>query len=420
MFDRNIYWTIICLLIQLPWYSAGQCLDNNDSQLSSITTDQLQSLTKGSSEFAMKLFKSIATSNAVTDNMLISPISVWAVLILASMGARGKTASELENSLYIQGFSKSQLANAYFLLRDQLLSTGGQSDSKNTLNVANKIFFDSNIPLLNCIANANLNADLESVDFMKNLEAARQAINEWVESQTNNMIRDLIQPGDVHTTTTMILVNAVYFKGQWKTIFKPTSEITDFFVTPNHPVTVDMMKVEGNFRVGANALLGCSAVELPYFSGSVSMIVLLPNLNVEDLIAKLTSETVDALYDSMVLKKLTVFLPKFKVEQTTDLKPYVQRLGMRDMFSARFADFSGFTGDKNSYVDFIRQKAYIDVNEEGTEAAAATALGLIFKMMPLFQKQDTFVCNRPFVFFIRNNVSGVILFGGIIKTPDYK
>jgi serpin B len=253
------------------------------------------------------------------------------------------------------------------------------------------------------------------LDFSKNDKAAA-IINKWVEEQTNEKIKDIIKEDELSINTKLVLVNAVYFKGTWKVPFKKdATRDQPFYITPDLSVDVPMMHITETYSLTESEDLDCQILVMPYKGERLSMLFLLSK-RADDFEAM---EKRFANCNMMELKQeepfiVEVSIPQFKIETTHKLNEPIQALGMTDMFDCGLADFSGLSGQAGLSVSSIVQKAFIEVNEEGTEAAAATAVICIRKC---FQYNPTFTCNRPFLFAIRDNITGMILFNGRVVNP---
>ena len=264
-------------------------------------------------------------------------------------------------------------------------------------------------------------------------EQSRTEINQWVEEQTNKKIQELIPQGSINASTKLILVNAIYFKGDWDVKFhKSRTYKQDFHVSPTQKKQTDMMHSTGEYGMlrSVTELNGATALEMPYKGKRMSMIFLLPAIGLHATYSSL-GDLEEAMLNVNDLNSILKFeqksivevtLPRFKLESQLDLVEPLKQLGMTDMFDEAKADFSGMTGGTNNhlFVSQVVQKAFVEVNEEGTEAAAATfgcmALGcsLTASRPP---PPPRFTCDRPFMFLIRDNLTGMILFSGQFTAP---
>ena len=236
---------------------------------------------------------------------------------------------------------------------------------------------------------------------------------------TRDKIKHLIKKDMLSALTRLVLVNAIYFKGDWATKFDPKlTKEQDFSVSPSITVKASMMMQEKKFNWAYLETLASSMVELPYKGDRIVMQVLLPGERhgLGELEEKLENQNIQELFEKKsFVTKVNIQLPKFKLEQTIPLTEHLTNLGMKDMFSEGLADFSGIDGSKQLFVSNVVQKAFIEVNEEGSEAAAATAAVMEMKCMPAPPEQ--FVADHPFIFFLRDKTTGMLLFQGRVVNP---
>lgn len=351
-----------------------------------------------SNEFAIKLFQLVSAQNA-GENVVISPFSISACLSLAAMGAGGLTADQMFTGLNYgsAGTAKSVVADNYRRLLTRL-------DSDSTVNVANKIYVMQNYAIksaFNAIATESFRSEAESVDFGQNVAAAK-TINDWVESKTNNKIKDLISPDSLDDLSRMVLVNAVHFKGTWTYQFNPQlTRPFPFWTSETESREVPMMNIKKEFAYNNFEAQGFSALELTYGGSDMTMLLLLPNerTGLAALEQKLPSLNLAELTTKMHKQEVEVFLPKFKIEFSRDLNDDLKALGMERMFSDS-AEFPNLLEqDEPLKVSKVVHKAFIEVNEEGTEAAAATGMVMMLRCMPM---HPYFTVDHPFLYMLRH------------------
>jgi len=311
-------------------------------------------------------------------------------------------------------------AKNYKVVANQL-----KSNENFTLNSANRIYFAEDNSLEKTYLDStkeNFLAEPVATDFSKG-EEAREAINTWVENQTNSKIKDLIAKNVLNGLTKMVLVNAVHFKGDWAMKFKKeNTQKRDFHVSKDKVVQADMMFSNEKYPYIPLKELKAEAIQIPYKGQRLSMILLLPrpDSSLEEL-----EKSLEKVPDiNTVLKfpplpgksKVELSLPKFKLETQLDLNDNLKAMGITDMFDENKADFSKMRsgGKKDLYVSKVVQKAFIEVNEDGTEAAAATAGVMMMRAMVM---NPSFTCDRPFMFMIKDNLTGVTLFSGHVTDP---
>ena len=411
----------------------------NDNKVSTLSPSELsQILIEGSHSFAFDLLKALHKFEAKENStgLLLSPSSVWSALLITYMAAKGETESELQNKLRLKGIGKPSVGMAYQGLRlwnDLKRNMSKMSDSmsdKTVLSQANRIFVNNETKLNNCFQEY-FEGDITQMDFESNPSKSVKEINDWVRDQTNGKITDIVPNGAVNPWTKIIITNAVYFQSKWLHQFnKELSTNSSFFVSPTDETVVQLMTLETTLMYGISEKLQATAIELPYANPDYSMLVILPDVG-RGLDSMITAMTASDLYDlvaNMYDDEVTVQLPKFKVNQQFELAGPLYSIGIRNLFDPRFADLSLlFDSSNNNSVDLgekkrdhfalnsVVHKSYIAVDEEGTEAAAATAMIYARSGRPVFKTQ--FVANRPFLYLIRDVSTNFILFLGTVRKP---
>ena len=375
---------------------------------------------EATNKFALDLHKCLANDDRfVNDNLFYSPASLLIALAMTSYGARGNTAAEIMKVLHVASVSSPDLNKSMKKFIDTL---NGASDESNKLLTANRLFVEKSFEILKAFKEGTrefYDAELAMVDYITDVEKAREEINRWVEEKTNDKIKDLIPPGMLSSDTRLTLVNAIYFKGLWLDQFKKEGTHSgSFFGSQNEEIKVQMMHQEADFKYFVSEQLACQVLEMPYIGKKMSMVIFLPNET--QGLAKLEKKmTCDNLRESLSLldasvDEVDVFLPKFKLTQQFDLNDILSKMGAKEMFIPCKADLSGIS-DAPLFVSKVVHKAFVEVNEEGTEAAAATAVGIALMCMPL--PKPVFKADHPFLFLIRHNESGAILFLGRLLKP---
>jgi serpin B len=259
-------------------------------------------------------------------------------------------------------------------------------------------------------------ASITPVDYKKANEEARTRINEWVEKKTEEKITDLIKPDVLTPLTRLVLVNAIYFKGNWARQFKQSlTHDAPFYLTPGKPVPVPFMTQEGTLRYGEEG--GLQILELPYEGNDLAMLIILPRRvdGLAELEKALTPENLNQWIRRLREQKIEVFVPKFKLASAFSLNETLVAMGMRDAFDQTKANFAGMDGTTLLYISAALHQAVVEVNEEGTEAAAATGIVMGLKSVP--EPPTTFRADHPFIFLIRDNKTGSILFMGRVVDP---
>ncbi|XP_010883987.4 leukocyte elastase inhibitor-like [Esox lucius] len=370
--------------------------------------------------FSLDLFKKITEKNK-TGNVFYSPLSISSALAMVSLGARGNTATQMSETLHLHK-AKDDVHVCFSKLMGELNKKGAPYK----LSLANRLYGEQSYKFVETFLHdtkKHYNAELEAVDFKSNAETARQNINTWVEKQTADKIKDLLPKGIVDDLTRLVLVNAIYFKGNWEKKFKETStKDVQFRLNKNESKPVKMMHQKARFPLTFIPEANCQILELPYVGNQLSMLIMLPN-DIEDRTTGLEKLEKELTYDNFVnwtkpdrmhLEEVEVGLPKFKLEESLDLKETLASMGMIDAFDDSRSDFSGMSPNNDLVLSKVVHKAFVEVNEEGTEAAAATA---VIVANCCYLVTPTFIADHPFLFFIRHNPTQSILFSGRYFSP---
>jgi serpin B len=373
----------------------------------------IKNIARDNTLFTLDLYNQLKMTDG---NLFFSPFSIFTALAMTWAGARENTAVQMAETLHFTE-KPAQFHRAIGDLISQLNAVQKETDVE--LSIANAIWAQKGYQFLDeffRIVQQSYQADLKQVDFSSAAESARQAINTWVEQQTNEKIKDLLPPKVLNALTRLVLVNAIYFKGFWDNQFKSrdTREM-EFWLLTEVAVKVPMMHQEHQFGYWENDWL--QIIEMPYKEESLSLIVLLPKekTGITDLEQKLNFENMMAWQSRLRKRKVIVFFPKFKIESQFSLGQTLALMGMPDAFDPELADFSAMVGQKELYISAVIHKAFLEVNEEGSEAAAAT--GVVVSVTSIAPSPPIFKADHPFVFFIRDNKSQSILFLGRVLNP---
>jgi len=372
--------------------------------------------------FSFDIYKKFFEDPANIDNIFTSPYSIFVALAMTYEGANGETAEEMKQVLNIEQDNES-----FHNYMKSLYTYLNYNDLYN-ISTANALWIKENYPIFQAYKDLILEyygGDSTDMDFSNPAQAA-DIINSWIEEQTNNLIKDLISPADIDPVlTTMILTNAIYFKGTWKVQFDEQNTSDDDFTLSNGETiqvpTMKLTETQNTFYYNYNEDM--QMLELPYTGDNISMVIFLPKdgKDLSDVINYLNHESYANLIDSATKTEVDIYLPKFKIETPIyNLNEYLKELGMPKAFSGE-ADFSGMTDFEQLYISKVLHKAFIDVNEEGTEAAAATAV-IIFKTSYPNDNEDPrieFKADHPFLFTIHHKDTNTILFMGEVINPTY-
>ncbi|MBR3582484.1 MAG: serpin family protein [Kiritimatiellae bacterium] len=367
-------------------------------------------------DLACNLYSRLKSRQGRPGNIFFSPLGVSTVLGMAALGAKGATADELDVFLRLPAIERQDLQDA--------LDACQAPASPVELSLACSLWMDDALPVLpsyTAALQARYDAEIHPADFANAPEAARTGINRWTADRTHDRIRDLLGPGTIQPTTKLVLVNAIYFKGRWQSPFEPKrTEDADFHLFGGSTVSVPLMHQTLD---GAACLENdrFQALLLPYKGRTCSMLVLLPREGVPlaDLETDLSACNLASWLSAMGHRKVRLWLPRFKMEWgPVDLVPALRAMGLETAFSPA-ADFSDITGARDLQPDMVIHKAFIEVAEEGTEAAAATAMG--FKALGARPAPEpppvVFRADRPFLFAILENSTRTVLFLGRLENP---
>jgi serpin B len=377
------------------------------------TTDQV-AVVEGNNAFATDLYAQLRKRDG---NLFFSPESISTAFAMAYAGARGTTAEQMAATLHYT-LPPEKLHPAM----GALLAGLNGPHAGYQLRVADALWAEKDFTFLDDflkLTSSDYGAGFNRVDFKGSSEAVRATINQWVEEKTEDKIKDLLPAGSVKPSTRLVLTNAIYFKGDWQAQFdKAQTKDEDFHVSAAQTVKTPLMHLTsklGYFNGGT-----FQTVDIPYKSGELSMIVLLPNDEggLPALEKSFTSANAKQWLSQLRPgSKIVLTLPKFKMTQQFQLGGTLSAMGMAEAFGRNAADFSGMTGKRDLWISAAIHKAYIDVNEEGTEAAAAT--GIVMRSMIAARPEPPIVfrADHPFLFLIRDNHSGAILFMGRVNDP---
>lgn len=389
--------------------------------LPQVDVELIAALAEGNSAFASAFYGLLQENEG---NIIFSPFSISLALSMAMAGAETTTEEVMMNALRMT-LPEEEVHPAFNALilafeASENAEVNEMEGSEFTLNIANSLWgqagFELKTKFLDNLARY-FGAGMYTVDFEHDPESARLAVNEWVANETEDKIKDLIPEGAVNELTRLILANAIYFNGSWMYPFTENATSQEAFTLLDGSETmVDMMKMSGT---GLSYLEGegFQAVSLPYLSPDFSMLVLVPDEGEFNAFeSKLDAGNLLAIIGQMQFNQVALQMPKFDFETTTNANDVLAELGMSEIFDPDAADFSGITEDDNLYVTSVLHKATITVDESGTEAAAATAVVMGIKSaMP--EEPISLVIDRPFVFLIRHEPTGTILFMGRVVEP---
>lgn len=375
-----------------------------------LSKTELELVEKGQS-FSFNVFKS-TTLEDESENIFISPLSISVALGMTMNGARGETYNQMRETLAFQGLGMEEINSGYQMLLELLMN----ADPKVKMEIANSVWSREGFPIEEEFTD-NLeeyfNAEARELDFDD--PASADIINNWVSENTNGLIEQIIE-GGIPAEMIMYLINAIYFKGDWMYQFdKEDTQEGPFYLENGEQVMVDMMRQERDFSVHFSEKV--NMIDMPYGDSLFSMTVMMPvdeetPLN-EFIEQDLTKENFDSWVAGLSEREMPLKFPKFELEYEVKLNDILISMGMEDAFDPNKADLTGINPSGGLFISEVKHKTFVKVDEVGTEAAAVTSVGIGITSVP-----QTFSVNRPFVFVIREQNSGAILFMGKMNNPD--
>jgi len=399
-------------------------------------TQRLRAVVQGNNAFALALYQNLSRHDG---NLFFSPYSISTALAMTYAGARGRTASQMFGALRLpfepvsSGARDADPARAVEpvpMTIDHLAEAFGQlqkrlhadpKDKGYELSVANALWgqagYDFRDEFLSLVE-TSYGGRLSEVDFAGATEAARKTINDWVEQKTNNRIKDLLKPGTLNELTRLVLTNAIYFKGNWASQFdRALTRPAPFTLADGSKINVPMMNQTETLGYAQGQ--DYQALEMPYAGNELSMVIFLPRQydGLADLEKRFAAGELSLSPAGLPKRKVVVFIPRFKTTSRFSLASVLRSMGMTDAFAPGLADFSGINGRKDLCISAVVHKAFVEVNEQGTEAAAATGVVIgVTSVAPV--RPPVFRADRPFLFLIRDNRTGSILFLGRLTNPS--
>ena len=412
-----------CGLIPPSGGAAGKVLQSQAKRISDpqVSPSDLQELVKGNNTFALNFYQRVRSE---AGNIFFSPYSLSTALAMTYAGARGTTAEQMAQVLQFS-LPQDQLHPAFNALdlqlgNEQQNAAGDDKAQPFQLDIANQLWGQkeySFLPEYLDLLQQNYGAGLRLMDFVKDAEPSRLQINEWVSQKTHDKIKELIPAGGIIPATRLVLTNAIYFKADWSFPFdKDSTHDAPFTLLDGTQVNVSMMSFLRPQTLSVIDGQGFKAVELPYVGDSVSMWVLLPAAgSFADFEASLSEQKLAGILEQSQPVSVQVVLPKFEFTKEFSLNQQLTDMGMPDAFCSGLADFSGMDGKGGLCIDQVYHKAFVAVDEKGTEAAAASAVVMLESSLPMPELE--IVVDHPFIFLIRHKTSGSILFMGRVLDP---
>lgn len=426
--ESALFAVLVSVLLTVFSCGGGGGSDNTDIVASNLhrntnpatTGNDIATLADGNGEFAFDLYQAIKDDK---QNLFYSPYSISLALAMTWAGARGNTETQMADTLKFE-LPQSKLHPAFNALDLALMSRGqnakGKDDEPFRLKIANSTWGEKTYTFLPEFLDTlalNYGAGMYLADFAGAPDDSRIKINQWVEEKTEQRIKDLIQEGLISTDTRLVLVNAIYFNAAWLNQFqKEITQDGQFNLLEGGTVIIPMMDQQEEFRYNEGD--GWQACELMYDGNELSMLMILPGAGKFDQFETgLNSSLIGGIVDGLSSRQVHITMPKFRTETDFMLSDVLAAMGMPDAFDGGVADLSGMDGTRNLYITEVVHKAFVDVDEEGTEAAAATAVIVGEVSAPDPSQVVQFKVDRPFIFLIRDNATNTILFVGRILNP---
>jgi len=380
---------------------------------------EVAELVVGNTAFALDLYREVVSEQG-TGNIFFSPYSISTALGMTYAGARGQTEVEMAEVMHFS-LPQETLHSAFSSLRGMLVAgdlSGAALGEPFTMFVANGLWvqegFDLQDQYVSLVASC-YDAAVTNLDLAGDSEGSRLTINQWVADMTRERITDLIPRGVINADTRVVLTNAVYFKASWFHSFNEMATTRGIFTLADRSlVEVPMMHQTEYFQTAETA--GCRAIELPYVDGDTGMLILLPDDGIEAFEQELDVETLETITARLTSSRIGLTMPAFEFTRSVQLGKILRSMGMTSAFSSALADFSGFTGQPDLFISEVLHKAFVKVDESGTEAAAATAVVMGLTCVPA--ESTDFVIDRPFLFLIWNRSTGTIIFMGRMMDPS--
>jgi serpin B len=372
------------------------------------------SVVTGNNNFAFDVYRALSSrEDQKGKNLFLSPFSISSALAMTYAGARSETEAQMARVMHFE-LKQSRLHPAFSALLARMQGKEGYQ-----LSIANALWPQKEYPFRDDFmrtGTVSYQGGIQALDYQTNTEGSRQIINQWVEQKTQDKIKELIPPGALNQLTRLVLTNAIYFKGKWdKQLNTANTAPVVFWLNGTETVMVPMMSQTERVSYFQNDTL--QMLELPYAGKELSMVVLLPerNLRIGNLELMLSATTVERWMSSMTQQEVRVNLPRFKTTCSYDLSSELIKMGMTDAFNPSKADFSAMTAKDSLYISQVLHKTFVEVNEEGTEAAAATAV--VVRVRGTTPLGYQFRADRPFIYLIRDRTTGCILFLGRVMNP---
>ncbi|KAI5101145.1 antithrombin-III precursor [Silurus meridionalis] len=387
------------------------------------TNPRVWELSKANGRFAISLFKQLTKNKSVEANIFMSPLSISTAFAMTKLGACNRTLEQIMKVFEFDMIKEKTSEQVHFFFAKLNCRLYRKTHNSVELVSANRLFgeksFEFNENYQN-ISEMVYGAKLLPLNFKEKPELSRQRINEWISEKTNHRINDTLPEGSVNGDTILVLVNTIYFKGQWKNKFDRLNSMeSKFYVSETHSCPVQMMYQENSYNFGIFPEDKVKVLEMFYNGEGISMIIVLPHGNTEltKVEENLSLKKLSGWLNDMKSKSVAVHFPRFRIEDNFTLKEKLEAMGLQDIFSSQHASLPGLvaSNEDDLYVTDAFHKAFLEVNEEGSEAAAAT--GIVFHGRSINLNREVFVADRPFLLFIRETTINTLIFAGRVADP---
>lgn len=403
--------------------SEGLGQEQEKEKIPDLTNPRVWELSKANTRFAMEFYKHLADAKNDNENIFMSPLSISTAFAMTKLGACGSTLQQLMEVFRFDSISEKTSDQIHFFFAKLNCRLYKKANKSSELVSANRLFGEKSLTFNETYQNISevvYGAKLWPLNFQEKPEQSRALINEWVSNKTEKRITDVIPEGAIDPLTVLVLVNTIYFKGHWKSQFPTVNTKMDkFYRSDGEVCTTPMMYQEAKFRHVSVPSDHVQVVELPYKGDDITMVLILPNKgkSLGAVERDLNPERLQDWLSSMKEISLSVYLPRFRIEDNFSLKEKLRHMGLVDLFDPELAKLPGIVteGRTDLYVSDAFHKAFLEVNEEGSEAAASTAVVISGRSFPM--NKMIFNANRPFLLFIREATINTIIFMGRISNP---
>ncbi|XP_029356517.1 antithrombin-III [Echeneis naucrates] len=387
------------------------------------TNPRVWELSKANGRFALSFYRQLALTKTPQSNIFLSPISISTAFAMTKLGACDQTLQQIMKVFEFDSIKEKTSDQVHFFFAKLICRLFRKKDESTELISANRLFGEKSLVFNETYQNISENvygAKLLPLGFKEDPEGARATINDWISNKTENRIQDTLPPGSLDSTTVLVLVNTIYFKGQWKNKFDSHNVFaSDFHITQSLSCSVDMMFQETQFRYQFYPQDKVQVLEMPYSGDDITMVLILPSRDA----------TLTQVEENLDLTKLTKWLngmketnvalhvPRFRVEDSMSLREKLEAMGLTDLFSPEKASLPGMldNGGGGLFISDAFHKAFLEVTEEGSEAAAATGVVAVGRSINL--NREVFLADRPFLLLIRESTINALLFIGRVVTP---